>query len=142
MLSIRFELIIVPHLIEHRFALDSRLQFGAQKEAAAHLPVQRVGFLRGRRQSVLQHHRDQVVDAHRRRLGAEVELAVRRERLAQDEHRLQVRFLHHLKVTGPISVLSVKSRNSKQHVKGRCLCRKRATAKSGRAAHCLANCDI
>lgn len=55
-----------------------------------------VGFLWRRRQPVLEHGRDQVLDAARRVLRPEVELALPREGLAEDHHGVDVRPLHDL----------------------------------------------
>lgn len=63
-------------LVEHVLAADLGLQAGADEEGAAHLAVQRVGFLRRRSQTLLQHHRNQTVDPLRCALGTEVKRLV------------------------------------------------------------------
>jgi len=83
-------------LLEHVVAAQLGVEAGADEEGAAHLAVQRIGLLRGRSQPLLQHDGDEVVDALRGRLGAEVEGLGGRERLAQDHHRVHVGIHHGL----------------------------------------------
>ena len=83
-------------LLEHVVAAELGAEAGADEEGPAHLAVQRIGFLRGRGQPLLQHDGDEVVDALRGRLGAEVEGLDGRERLAQDHHGVHVGVDHRL----------------------------------------------
>lgn len=61
--------------------------------------MQRVGFLRRRRETLLQHDRDQAVDALRGALSTEIERHGRGKRLTQNHHRIHVGVLHSLQKT-------------------------------------------
>lgn len=83
--------------LEHVLAGDFSFEFGANEEGAAHLPVEGVGFLWRRRQSLPQHHRDQAVDALGGALGPKVEGLLGGEGFAEDHHGVHVGVLHRLK---------------------------------------------
>lgn len=80
----------VVHVQEHVPAGDAGLQLGADQEGASHLAVERVGLLGGRSEAVAQHDGDEVLDALRGALRAEVEGLGGRERFAEDHHGLDV----------------------------------------------------
>ena len=83
-------------LLEHVFAGNFSIEFGADEEGAAHLAVEGVGFLWRRRESLPQHHRDEAVDALCGALRSEVEGLLRGKGLPEDHHRVHVGVLHRL----------------------------------------------
>lgn len=80
----------VVHVQEHVPAGDVGLQLGADQEGAGHLAVERVGLLGRRGEAVAQHDGDEVLDALRGALHAEVEGLGGGERFAEDHHGLDV----------------------------------------------------
>lgn len=83
-------------LLEHVFARDLCFEFGADEEGAAHLSVEGVRLLGGRRESLLQHHGDEAVDALGGALRSEVKGHLGGEGLPEDHHRVHVGVLHRL----------------------------------------------
>lgn len=88
--------VVVVGLLEHVLTGYFRFEFGADEEGAAHLPVEGVGFLGRRRQSLPQHHGDEAVDALGGALSSEVEGLGGGEGLPEDHHCVHVGVLHRL----------------------------------------------
>ena len=88
--------VVAVDVVEHVLAGQLGVEARADEEGAAHLAVQRVGLLGRRGQSLLQHDRDQVVDALGGALRAEVERLFGGEGLPQDHHRVHVGVNHGL----------------------------------------------
>lgn len=66
-------MIVAVRLLKHVFTRDFSIEFGADEEGPAHLPVEGISFLRRRCKSFPQHHRDEAVDPFGGALLAEVE---------------------------------------------------------------------
>lgn len=88
--------VLLIRRLEHVLALQLGVEPGADEEGAAHLAVQRVRLLGRRREPLLEHHRDEVVDPLGGGLGAEVEQLCGGEGLAEDHHRVHVSVYHRL----------------------------------------------
>lgn len=88
--------VVVVGLLEHLLAGYFCFKFGADEEGATHLSVEWVRFLGRRRQSLLQHHGDEFVDALGGALTSKVKGNLGREGLAEYHHCIHVGVLHRL----------------------------------------------